>query len=117
VLDGCSSMPNGEVEDYGVMIIGDRTKPVITLLGANPDSVEIGHAYVDPGATAFDNVNGNITGSIVRTGTVNINVLGVYQLKYNVNDSSGNAADEKIRNVKVTADKTAPIITRIGSDT
>ncbi len=117
VLDGCSAMSNGEVEDYSVMIIGDRTKPVITLLGNNPDSVEIGYNYNDPGATAFDNVNGNITANIIRTGTVNNTVLGLNQLRYNVKDSSGNAADEKIRIVKVTADKTAPVITLIGTDT
>lgn len=117
VADGCSAMANGEVEDYGVMIIGDRTPPVITILGNNPDSVEIGYAYVDPSATALDNVNGNITANIIKTGTVNTNLLGVYSLFYNVKDSSGNAAIQKVRTVKVTSDKTAPSITLLGADT
>ncbi len=116
-LDGCSPMANGEVEDYGVLIIGDKTKPVITILGNNPDSVEIGYAYLDPGATALDNVNGNITANIIKTGAVNTTILGNNQLMYNVTDSSGNAADQKIRLVKVTTDKTAPNITLIGLDT
>ncbi len=116
-IDGCSALANGEVEDYGVMVIADRTKPLITLLGNNPDSVEIGYSYNDLGATALDNVNGNITANIVRSGVVNTGKLGTYQLKYNVNDSSGNAADEKVRIVKVTSDKTAPTITLIGTDT
>lgn len=117
VIDGCSPMTNGEVEDYGVLIIGDRTKPVITLLGNNPDSVEVAKPYTDPGATALDNVNGNITANIVVTGTVNTAIEGVYYLKYNVKDSSGNAADEKVRTVKVTKDVTKPVITLTGGDT
>jgi hypothetical protein len=117
VTDGCSAMSSGEIEDYGVMIIGDRTKPVITLLGNNPDSVEIGYNYVEPGATAFDNVNGDITASITRTGTVNTSVIGSYTLRYNVTDSSGNKADEKVRTVFVTKDKTKPAINLTGGDT
>jgi PKD repeat protein len=116
-IDGCSPMANGEVEDYSVMIIGDRTKPVITLLGNNPDSVEIGYNYIDPGATALDNVDGNISANIIKTGNLNTSVMGTYQLKYNGKDSSGNAADEKVRIVNVTKDKTPPTITLIGADT
>lgn len=117
VIDGCSPMDNAEIEDYGVMIVGDRTKPVITLLGANPDSVEIGYNYVDPGATALDNVNGNISANIIRTGNVNTTTFGSFQLYYDVKDSSGNAADQKVRTVKVTKDKTKPVISLNGSDT
>ncbi|MEH7094835.1 immunoglobulin-like domain-containing protein, partial [Neobacillus vireti] len=40
--------------------------------------------------TATDNVDGNITSSIVVTGTVDNKKLGVYLLTYNVRDSSGN---------------------------
>ena len=32
----------------------DNVPPVITLNGSNPDSVELGATYTDPGATAFD---------------------------------------------------------------
>ena len=32
----------------------DNVPPVITLNGSNPDTSELGNAYTDPGATAFD---------------------------------------------------------------
>ena len=43
--------------------------PVITLVGANPQTVTVGDAYVELGATASDNYDGDITGSIVIDST------------------------------------------------
>ena len=37
----------------------DTTPPVITLLGDNPAVVGVGEEYVDAGATAFDDVDGD----------------------------------------------------------
>jgi hypothetical protein len=78
----------------------DNTIPVITV---NPTTVTIalGGTYTDAGVTASDNINGNITASIVRTGTLNTNAVGTYTLTYNVSDSSGNAAVSKTRTVIV----------------
>ena len=42
----------------------DTTPPVLTLIGQNPVN---GSVYVDPGATAIDNRDGNITGNVQRT--------------------------------------------------
>lgn len=65
-------------------------------------SIAKGSTFVDPGATATDNVDGNLTASIVVTGNVNTATLGVYTLTYNVVDAAGNAADAVTRNVTVT---------------
>ncbi|MCF7844031.1 DUF5011 domain-containing protein, partial [Candidatus Gracilibacteria bacterium] len=44
----------------------DTTAPVITLLGSTPVTLVVGTTtYTDAGATATDNIDGNITGSIV----------------------------------------------------
>ncbi len=86
----------------------DNTIPVITV---NPTTVtiEIRSTYTDTGVTASDNIDGNISGNIVTTGSVNTNAVGSYTLTYNVSDSSGNVAATKTRTVNVV-DTTAPAI-------
>lgn len=80
----------------------DTIAPVITLLGENPDTVEVGSgAYTDAGATANDDKDGNISSRIVVTGTVTTTAVGSYTLAYNVKDNWGNDAVEVIRTVVV----------------
>src|SRR5690606_1054076 len=64
----------------------DDVPPVITLNGASEITVEQGSDFTDPGATALDNVDGNLTDDIVVTGSVDTSTLGDYQLAYNVSD-------------------------------
>ena len=58
----------------------DTTVPVITLLGKNPDTliVKTIASYNDPGATANDAEDGNITSKIVVASNVNDTVVGHY---------------------------------------
>ena len=89
--------------------IVDSTAPEITILGENPVLVEIGSAgYSDAGATALDAADGDSTGGIITSGSVNTNVLGNYSIIYSVTDTSGNTATAT-RTV-VVADTTAPVI-------
>ena len=48
-----------------VNITPDVTIPVITLLGEAEVSLELGSTYTDAGATAVDNIDGDITANIV----------------------------------------------------
>jgi hypothetical protein len=66
-------------------------------------TVEINKTYVEPGATATDNIDGNISSKIVITGTVDISKVGTYTRTYNVTDNSGNAAVPKTRTVNVVS--------------
>jgi hypothetical protein len=91
----------------------DNTKPVISLIGDATVNQEAGLAFTDPGATASDDIDGDITTDIVTTGTVDTDTIGSYTLTYNVSDASGNAADPVQRTVDVQ-DTVAPVITRIG---
>ncbi len=83
----------------------DTTPPVITILGDNPQTVCVdtvpGAQYVDPGATAYDDVDGDVSSSVVVTeNTVNIAVEGQYSVKYRANDKSGNFIEaQRIVNV------------------
>ncbi len=83
----------------------DTTPPVITILGDNPQTVCVdtvaGHEYVDPGASAYDDVDGDVSSSVVVTeNTVIIAVAGQYSVKYRANDKSGNFIEAE-RIVKV----------------
>ena len=79
----------------------DIVKPVITLIGKSTIGLAVGATYVDAGATAVDNVDGNLTASIVTVNSVNTAVAGTYTVTYNVVDLSGNAAIEVVRTVIV----------------
>ncbi len=70
----------------------DVTVPVITLLGDNPMNIIVGSTFTDPGATAQDDRDGDITSSIVATGTVNTSAAGVYAITYTVSDAAKNSS-------------------------
>ncbi|MDQ1914703.1 glycosyl hydrolase family 28-related protein [Paenibacillus sp. GD4] len=80
----------------------DRTPPTLTLKGEATMEVHRGSVFADPGATALDDKDGDLTARIIVTGTVNTMVPGEYMLKYNVSDNAGNPAVEVVRTVKVT---------------
>ena len=105
VPTSCETFSYGEVEDYTVNIVAgvsDTVKPVITLVGASTINLTVGDAYTELGATATDNVDGNLTSSIVITGSVNTNTAGTYTRNYNVSDAAGNAANQKSRSIIVS---------------
>jgi hypothetical protein len=70
----------------------DATPPVITLAGKQKDTVFLQSTYADPGATALDNKDGDLTPYIVVSGSVNTNMTGIYIKEYNVRDAAGNSA-------------------------
>ena len=71
-------------------------------------------AYIDAGATASDNVDGDITGSVSLSGTVDVTTAGSYTLTYAVSDAAGNAATAVTRTVTVV-NTTAPVLTLLGA--
>ncbi len=80
----------------------DSTKPVITVLGSNPQYSQLDSAYTDQGATAYDETDGDITDKIEVIIDVDINTQGYdYHVYYNVKDKAGNEADEVVRKVIV----------------
>ncbi len=85
--------------------------PVITLNGDNPLNVLLYDLYTDPGATALDNEDGDITSDIVVGGdTVDMNTPGTYVVTYDVTDSNGNAATQVSRTVIVHIGEEGPAL-------
>ncbi len=76
-------------------------RPVISLLGERTLILEVGDLYVEDGALAADDQDGNITADIVIQGEVNTDIIGDYLVRYAVTDSDGNMAAEQARVVRV----------------
>lgn len=94
------------------IVYNDPNPPVITLNGDSEIALEIGTNYAEPGFTAMDDCDGDITQKVEIKGTVDIDKTGDYVLTYRVTDSYENIC-EVTRTVKV-ADRTAPVLTLQG---
>src|SRR5687767_1106730 len=68
----------------------DLNDPVITLYGNPTVELFMGDTYSEPGATAQDQEDGDITGSITISGSVNSALAGTYYITYTVADKAGN---------------------------
>ena len=101
VNDSAGNAADQVTRTVTVNAVPDTTKPVITLKGSATVALNVGDTYTDAGATATDDVDGNITNKIVVNNPVNTGVAGTYTVTYDVNDSAGNAADQVTRTVRV----------------
>ena len=79
----------------------DTIPPVISLIGSDTVIIEVGDIYVDAGATAYDNNDGDLTNSIVTVNNVINTTVGTYAVTYDVTDLSGNQATQVVRTVNV----------------
>ena len=77
------------------MTVADTRPPYILLNGGLEYSVEFGPPFREPGFTATDGRDGNLTGQVVVTGTVEARYYrtGSQSLTYTVADSAGNVAN------------------------
>jgi hypothetical protein len=66
--------------------------PAITLVGSPTIELTIGNTFTDPGATATDNIDGDLTSSIITSGTVDASSTGSYTISYSISDATGNSA-------------------------
>ena len=70
--------------------VADRTAPVLTLQGKKNIYVKIGESYSEPGFTAIDQVDGDLTSKVSVSGGVDINQVGSYTITYTAKDAAGN---------------------------
>ena len=86
----------------------DTVFPIITILGDNPATVELGSTYSDAGATTNE---GTIS---VVSNNVNPNIVGSYSIVYSATDAAGNTSTST-RTVNVV-DTIAPVLTVTGDN-
>ena len=106
-----------QVSATRVVEVRDRTAPVVTLVGDTAITLDVNTTLVDPGVTAQDNYDQNVT--ITRGGNFytafpsgRATTLGAYKVEYTVTDASGNKTVIS-RTINVV-DRVAPVITLNG---
>lgn len=101
------------VEVVAAPVIPDTTPPVVTLNGDTNVSLIINQTYVELNATATDDRDGNVTASIIITGTVDTSTAGTYLLTYTASDAAGNEgnATREVKVVRFTRDDNLNIVT------
>ncbi len=77
----------------GIALAGckkDKTPPVVTLNGDANMMVAINGTFTDPGATAIDEEDGDLTSQIEVSGTVTTSAAGSHTITYTATDKKGN---------------------------
>ncbi len=70
----------------------DPVAPELTLKGKQEMVVLKGKKYKEPGFTAADNFDGDVTDRVTVSGQVDTKTMGEYTLTYSVTDTHGNTA-------------------------
>ena len=93
------------------VIVLDLSPPVVTLIGPSTILHEAGDEYVDEGAVWTDNVEGD--GEVSADTQVDWSKPGIYVLRYERSDGSGNRSETVTRTV-IVRDTRLPVITILG---
>lgn len=80
------------VEVSRTIKVQDTTAPTITLKGDKTVKIKVGEEYKDPGASAADKVDGDLTKSVKIENNVDTGKKGKYTVTYSVSDAAGNKA-------------------------
>ena len=62
--------------------------PTISIIGGTTVTLNVGESYTEKGAKANDKKDGDLTGKITISGSVNTSKAGTYTVKYTVKNSS-----------------------------
>jgi hypothetical protein len=84
----------------GRLGLGDRMAPVVKLLGQATMTLPAGAQYVESGATAIDDIDGDLSAALQISGTVDTSVIGSYKVTYSARDRAGNTGSA-VRTVQV----------------
>jgi len=89
------------------IVYHDPEPPKIVLNGSKYITLLVGQPYEERGFVAADTLDGNLTGKVKISGTVNTEKAGVYTLKYSVADSYGNSTTVS-RKITVITETSVP---------
>ncbi len=88
VTDSSGNKANAERE----IVYRDVNPPAISLSGYPYVTIPAGGTYAEPGYSATDDIDGDITASVTISGGVDAYKPGAYTLTYTATDSGGNSA-------------------------
>ena len=94
-----------------VYVVPDILQPVITLYGSHNMIIPFNSTYIEPGYTATDDTDGNLTSNVIVSGTVDTDTPGTYTISYTVSDSAGNMATQT--RVITIEDTKRPVLTLV----
>ena len=112
LISGCGG--GGSSTASAPLDLADTIPPVITLNGTASLELSQGETYVEQGASAIDNIDGQVT--VTTVGTVGTEP-GVYTITYSATDTAGNTNQLTRTITVVVVDNTPPVITLQGDDT
>ncbi len=85
---------NEAVLEIPVITVDDTEAPVLSLEGDTELYIKVGGQYDEPGYTASDNADGDVTDRVTVENNVNCEIAGVYEVRYTVSDAAGNTATQ-----------------------
>ena len=94
------------------VVVSDSVAPVITLKGENPNTINYGESYPEPGANVVDDVDGVLFYTISYDPTFITVSLGSHYTDYTATDAAGNSST--VRRISYIVDLVPPDITLNG---
>jgi hypothetical protein len=99
-----TTTPDGGTTITNTQLSLDTIPPTITLNGDSMLSLNVGDTYVEQGALAVDDIDGNT--AVVISGDVDTAIPGVYTITYLATDLAGNQAISVTRTINVASTTT-----------
>src|SRR5574344_876708 len=96
-----TSTVNTDTKTNTTKVVRDSVSPVITMNGSDI-VIRMNSTYTDLGATATDNIDGDITANIVTVSGVDVTSKGTYTVTYNVSDKAGNKITDNTKDRDVS---------------
>ena len=91
---------NKAEKEIAIEWVDDTDPPVVTLSGGRHVFLRLGGSFDDPGYSASDNVDGDMTTRVTVRGLAALEAVGTHTLTYTVADAAGNTGSAT-RNVTV----------------
>ena len=89
-LRGADSVKSLQTTAHQIAAISNGFPPGITLTGDKTVTIAIGQTYSEPGFSAYDKEDGNLTSSLVATNNIDNTKSGTYTVTYEVSDADSN---------------------------